>query len=93
MAALADSGAMLFGEVCTGCHLGRGEARPSPYPDLHRLSAETHAAFEDIVLGGRLKASGMASFADLFSPEQVRMIQAYLIREQGRLRAEEQGGR
>lgn len=32
----------------------------------------------------------MASFADLFSPEQVRMIRAYLIREQAVLRAEEQ---
>jgi hypothetical protein len=32
----------------------------------------------------------MASFADRFSPEQVRMIQAHLIREQGALRAEEQ---
>ncbi|HET9515515.1 MAG TPA: PQQ-dependent dehydrogenase, methanol/ethanol family [Gemmatimonadales bacterium] len=89
-AAMADSGARLFGEVCAGCHLGRGEARPSPYPDLHRLSRETHAAFEDIVLRGKLRNSGMASFADLFSPEQVRMIHAYLIREQAVLRAEDQ---
>ena len=92
MAALADSGEKLFHEVCLGCHLGRGEARPSPYPDLHRMTAETHAVFEDIVLGGRLKAGGMASFADLYSPEQVRMIHAYLIREQGKLRAEERAG-
>jgi hypothetical protein len=35
----------------------------------------------------------MASFADLLSPEQVRMIQAYLTREQGRLREEERAGK
>lgn len=88
--ALADSGAKLFHGTCIFCHTGRGQARPSPYPDLFRLSPETHAAFEDIVLRGQLRSAGMASFADRLSPEQVRMIQAHLIREQGALRAEEQ---
>ena len=92
IAALADSGGKLFQEVCLGCHLGRGDALPSPYPDLHRMTAETHLAFEDIVLRGKFKAGGMASFADLYSPEQVRMIHAYLIREQGKLRVEERSG-
>jgi quinohemoprotein ethanol dehydrogenase len=87
--ALADSGAKLFHGTCIFCHTGRGESRPSPYPDLFRLSPETHAAFEDIVLRGKLRSAGMASFADRFSPEQVRMIQAHLIREQGALRVEE----
>jgi quinohemoprotein ethanol dehydrogenase len=93
LAALADSGFTLFHGTCAGCHGGRGDARPSPYPDLHRMAAETHAAFEDIVLGGKYRASGMASFADLLSPEQARMIQAYLIREQKRLREEELAGK
>jgi hypothetical protein len=34
----------------------------------------------------------MASFRDRYNPEQVRMIQAHLIREQGRLYREEQPG-
>jgi hypothetical protein len=38
-------------------------------------------------------SAGMASFRDLYSPEQVRMIHAHLIREQGRLFREEQAGK
>jgi quinohemoprotein ethanol dehydrogenase len=90
---LADSGAVLFNGYCLSCHGARGEQRLSAYPDLHRLTAETHAVFDSIVLGGRLAPSGMASFADIYTPEQVRMIQAYLIREQGRLRKEEESGK
>jgi quinohemoprotein ethanol dehydrogenase len=90
---LADSGAVLFNGYCLNCHGARGEQRLSAYPDLHRLTAETHAVFDSIVLGGRLAPSGMASFADIYTPEQVRMIQAYLIREQGRLRKEEESGK
>ena len=87
--ALADSGAVLFGGSCAFCHQARGEARLAAYPDLHRMTAETHAAFESIVLGGIYANGGMASFRDLYSPEQVRMLHAYLIREQGTLYREE----
>lgn len=87
---LADSGMALFNGTCAGCHAARGEGRLSAYPDLHRMTAETHAAFDSIVLGGRYAQSGMASFRDLYTPEQVRMIHAHLIREQRRLYREEQ---
>ena len=87
---LADSGLVLFNANCGFCHGGRGEARLSAYPDLHRLTAETHAVFDSIVLGGLYASGGMASFRDRYTPEQVRMIQAHLIREQGRLHREEQ---
>jgi quinohemoprotein ethanol dehydrogenase len=93
MAGLADSGGKWFGEVCSFCHGGRGEAALSAYPDLHRMTGETHAAFDSIVLGGKYASAGMASFADLLTPEQVGAIHAYLIREQGRLYAEEQAVR
>lgn len=87
---LADSGLVLFNGNCAFCHGGRGEARLSAYPDLHRLTVETHAVFDSIVLGGLYASGGMASFRDRYTPDQVRMLQAHLIREQGRLHLEEQ---
>jgi len=91
--ALADRGGPVFGAKCMGCHGGRGEAQLSAYPDLHRMPAATHAIFDSIVSGGRLAASGMASFADLVTADDVKAIQAYLVREQGKLWKEEQGRR
>ena len=91
--ALADRGGPKFGAYCAGCHGGRGEGRLSAYPDLFRMSAETHAAFDAIVRGGALASGGMAGFADVLSEADVQAIHAYIVREQGRLRREEQGRR
>lgn len=90
---LADRGAPLFGGTCALCHSARGEARLSAYPDLYRLTPATHAAFDSIVTGGILRDSGMSSFADLFTPDDVRAIHAYIWREQQRLWTEEQAQR
>ena len=91
--ALAAKGEPLFLARCARCHFGRGEAKLSAYPDHHRLSTEVHAVFDSIVLGGRFANAGMASFADLLSADHAKAIQAYLVREQGRLRAEELAAR
>lgn len=88
--ALAEQGAGLFGAQCIFCHGGRGDQRRSSYPDLHRMTPATHAAFDSIVRGGKLAPMGMSSFADLLDPGQVQAIHAYLVREQRRLRQEEQ---
>ena len=48
-------------------------------PDLRYASAETHANFAAIVLGGMRVHAGMASFADLLKPDDVHAIQAYVI--------------
>ena len=85
----ADRGASLYYMRCFGCHQARGETALGAYPDLHRLSAETHDLFESIVLGGSLASAGMASFADVLTAEDVAAIQGYLVREQRKLRAEE----
>ncbi len=90
--ALAERGAVLFTAHCAGCHGARGEGRLSAYPDLYRLTPETHAAFDSIVRGGKLSSAGMASFADLLSEADAQAIHAYLVREQGKLRREERGG-
>jgi quinohemoprotein ethanol dehydrogenase len=87
---VADGGASLFYTWCFICHWSRGEAALGAYPDLHRLTEETHAMFESIVLGGTLASAGMASFADVLAREDVDAIQAYLVREQRKLREEEQ---
>jgi len=83
--AAATRGADLYANRCARCHGGRGEGQLSAYPDLHRMPAETHAVFDSIVLGGKLAASGMASFADLLSADDAKALHAYFIREQRKL--------
>lgn len=90
---LAERGKPLFMSLCIVCHGARGEARLSAYPDLNRLTPATHAAFDSIVLGGKLKASGMSSFADLLQPADVQAIHAYLLSQQRTLWQEEQSKR
>jgi quinohemoprotein ethanol dehydrogenase len=46
------------------------------------MPAAVHAVFDSIVVGGALAAGGMASFADVLAPADVRALQAYFIREQ-----------
>jgi quinohemoprotein ethanol dehydrogenase len=75
------------------CHFGRGTTPRSAYPDLHRMPEATHARFDDIVLRGALADAGMASFADVLNAEDARHIHAFILREQARLRAEEQRSR
>ncbi len=87
---VAQRGESLYYAWCFNCHFGRGDADVGAYPDLHRLSAETHSLFRSIVLEGSLSYAGMASFSDVLSSEDVDAIQSYLIREQRELRAEEQ---
>jgi quinohemoprotein ethanol dehydrogenase len=87
---VADRGTSLYYSWCFACHWSRGEAALGAYPDVHRLTAETHGMFRSIVLEGTLASAGMASFADVLTPADVDAIQAHLIREQRKLRAEEQ---
>jgi quinohemoprotein ethanol dehydrogenase len=82
-------GGAIFGKRCVLCHGARGEARLAAYPDLFRLAPEVHRSFKDIVYGGRLASNGMASFADVLSEQDVAAVQAFLVREQRRLREQE----
>ena len=52
------------------------------------MTGDTHAKFNDIVLGGLYKDKGMASFADILKPEDAEAIHDYLI-----ARANEDWGR
>ena len=52
------------------------------------MTAETHAAFERIVLEETLVERGMGSFADILTPEDAAAVHAYVI-----ARANEDWGR
>lgn len=69
-------GAELFGRTCATCH---GQQAIGGVKDLRHMTAETHAEFFDIVLGGKRQALGMASFADILSKEDAEDIHDYLI--------------
>jgi quinohemoprotein ethanol dehydrogenase len=48
-------------------------------PDLRYMSAETHAAFDAIVLEGARADRGMVSFADRVSAAEADAIHAFVI--------------
>ncbi len=71
-----QAGAQLFADTCSGCH---GREAVGGVKDLRHMTAETHAKFKDIVLGGLYTQKGMASFKDLLSDKQAGQIHDYLI--------------
>jgi quinohemoprotein ethanol dehydrogenase len=79
-AKLADAGFKAYHRHCAVCH-GFLTYSSGLLPDLKWSTADTHKEYEEIVLGGKLKDRGMASFADLLKPEDVKAIQAYVLRE------------
>ena len=78
-------GAELYAATCAQCH---GQLAIGGLKDLRFMTAETHAAFERIVLEGTLVERGMAGFADILSTEDATAVHAYVI-----ARANEDWGR
>ncbi|WP_254292682.1 PQQ-dependent dehydrogenase, methanol/ethanol family [Sphingomonas tagetis] len=76
-AAQVERGATLFRANCARCH-GSGADLPSGYPNLYKMTPETHDAFQQIVRGGAFTHAGMAAFADVLSEGDARDIHAYL---------------
>lgn len=70
-------GEQIYAQQCAACH---GEQARGGVKDLRRISPATHGEFLDIVLGGKRREKGMASFADLVSRPDAEAIHAYLIR-------------
>ena len=79
-------GSALFTENCSICHSNQPRA---PLPDLRRMQPGTHDVFDRIVLEGLLVPNGMPRWDDLLSADQVKAIHAFLIDEQGKVRARE----
>ncbi len=71
-------GAVLYNEVCYGCH-GFKASSGGTIPDLRYMNPESHDLFKEIVLEGILSANGMVSFADVLSEEDAEAIHAYII--------------
>ncbi|MEH3105778.1 MAG: PQQ-dependent dehydrogenase, methanol/ethanol family [Sphingomonas fennica] len=74
--AQVKEGAALYAQTCAVCH---GQNALGGVKDLRRMTPETHAQFDAIVLGGARKDLGMASFADILTKPQADAIHAYLI--------------
>jgi len=79
-AAVVARGEAEFRNYCGRCHGPEGAANFGILPDLRYSAAlaskETWAA---VVLGGVLKANGMASFAPVIDAEEAEAIRAYVI--------------
>lgn len=75
-AAQVREGAQVFSDTCAVCH---GEDAVGGVKDLRRITPETRAKFNDIVLKGIYSEKGMVSFADQITPGQVAAINAYLV--------------
>jgi len=79
--ATVREGFATYQDVCMGCH-GLNAVSGLLIPDL-RGSAYLWdpAGWNDVVLGGRLRERGMASFADNITPAQSDAIRAYIIQQ------------
>jgi PQQ-dependent dehydrogenase (methanol/ethanol family) len=69
----------LYQANCSVCHGAAAVAGGTDVPDLRASSAEIHAHFEEIVLGGAKREQGMPAFADLLTREELRLIQAFVL--------------
>ena len=73
------TGAGLYGKYCGNCH-GQGAVNLGILPDLRYTAAlNSDAAWQNIVLGGALEESGMASFAPVLDKDGAEAIRAFVI--------------
>jgi quinohemoprotein ethanol dehydrogenase len=83
-------GKRLFRGSCGMCHANQPHGIT---PDLRRMSANTHAAFQAIVHDGALRSRGMPQWDDVFSKDDVDAIHAYLIDEAWKAYRAQQSGK
>ena len=72
--------------ICGHCHgseaIGVGpRAVVGAVPDLRYMTAQSHAEWDAIVLGGSLKLAGMPGFHEEISAEDSEAVRAYLIEQ------------
>ena len=68
----------LFHQYCAVCH-GPGVGTSGPVVNLMYSSAQTHAAWDGIVIGGAYREKGMPSFDHALTVEDAQDIRAYII--------------
>lgn len=81
-------GQSIYNNYCVFCHNGFGSKHISAYPDLAKMSQNTHEQFNSIVLKGALSSYGMANFADVLGDSEAEAIHQYLIDQQKKLFAD-----
>jgi quinohemoprotein ethanol dehydrogenase len=81
-------GENIYNSICIFCHSGFGPKHVSLYPDLAKMSENTHEQFNSIVLKGALSTYGMASFADIIDETKADAIHQFLIQQQQKLFAD-----
>ncbi len=72
-------GEQLFRRHCARCHGWYAEANPGAVPDLRRASAEVHATWPAIVVGGSRSTRGMPAFGDVLSLQAAEAIRSYVV--------------
>ena len=77
-AADIEEGARLYHLECGVCHGGEVVGGGS-VPDLRYSGEVVHERFQAIVRGGERAQLGMPSFGEIFSEDEVRQIQAYVL--------------
>ena len=73
-----NRGQALYNLHCGRCH-GGDLMSGGLVPDLRHLDPAKHDLFEEIVLDGILRGSGMVAFADVLSKEDSVAIQDYVL--------------
>ena len=71
-------GEQLYMTVCVACH-GGAAVSSGVLPDLRMMSQARHDAFKQIVIDGILAQTGMASFADVVTPDEAEYIRQFVI--------------
>ena len=84
-----EQGRIVYHRHCSYCH-GDGLRTGGATPDLRWSSEQTHAMWQDIVLGGILAPLGMVSFADYVTEDDSEAIRQYVLAEANRAYAERQ---
>ena len=74
------AGKDVYYDRCVACH-GMNAVSGGLMPDLRHATAETHAAWDAIVLGGSLRDSGMPAFGGILSKADTDAVHAFVINE------------
>jgi quinohemoprotein ethanol dehydrogenase len=85
-AAQVENGKYKYGSTCMVCH-GALVVSGGVVPDLRMLTAEKHSIFKEIVYDGVIHGAGMPRMGDLLTEQDVRDVQAYIIRRANEDRA------
>jgi quinohemoprotein ethanol dehydrogenase len=72
------AGERLYSTYCSVCHGFAVRSAGAGLPDLRMMKADTHDNFNQIVLEGLRKSTGMDSFSDVLSVEEAEQIHHFI---------------